>query len=88
SAKVLVEAPQIPSELARSSVAIGAIEQLQVLQQQIITRKNLIELANRLGIYADTEERPADDDIVADLRSRISFEQLALATSSRDQDTT
>ncbi|MDR6759613.1 polysaccharide chain length determinant protein (PEP-CTERM system associated) [Mycoplana sp. BE70] len=88
SAKVLVEAPQIPSELARSSVAIGAIEQLQVLQQQIITRKNLIELADRLGIYADTEERPADDDIVADLRSRISFEQLALATSSRDQDTT
>lgn len=88
SAKILVEAPQIPSELARSSVTIGAIEQLQVLQQQIITRKNLVELADRLGIYADSEVKPADDDIVADMRSRITFEELAFTTSSRDQNTT
>lgn len=87
-AKVLVEAPQIPSELARSSVAIGAIEEMQILQQAIITRENLLDLAQRYGLYAGSEVKPADEDIVADLRSRISFEELIQDSSVRSQGTT
>lgn len=87
-AKVLVEAPQIPSELARSSVAIGAIEQMQLLQQQIITRENLLALADRFAIYAKSEVKPADEDIVEDLRSRIIFEELIQDSSTRSLGTT
>ena len=88
SAKILSEAPQIPVELARSTVPLGAVEQLQILQQQITTRDDLIALANRLAVYADMKKKPIGDDIVRDMRSRIKFEQLQFDTQGRDQGAT
>lgn len=84
SAKILVEAPQIPSEMARSSVAFGPVEQLQILQQQITTRDDLIALADRLQIYAGAEIPPKPEDIVEDMRSRISMDQVLLDAQGRD----
>ncbi len=88
SAKILSEAPQIPVELARSTVPLGAVEQLQILQQQITTRDDLIALATRLAVYDDTAEKPSGEDIVGDMRSRIKFEQLQFDTQGRDQGAT
>ncbi len=78
SAKILAESPQIPAELARSTVPIGAVAQLQILQQQITTRADLIALAQKLHVYDDSEKQPDGDDIVKDMRARIAFEQLQL----------
>lgn len=88
SAKILSEAPQIPTDLARSTVPLGAVEQLQILQQQITTRDDLLALAARLAIYDDTKKKPLGDDIVRDMRSRIKFEQLQFDTLGRDQGAT
>ncbi|WP_428425417.1 GumC family protein [Pararhizobium sp.] len=88
SAKILSEAPQIPADLARSTVPLSAVEQLQILQQQITTRDDLLALATRLAIYNGTEKKPLDDDIVKDMLSRIKFEQLQFDTPSRDQGAT
>ena len=52
SARILVEAPQIPTELARSTVSTSAVEQMEVIRQQITTRAYLLKLANRLHVYA------------------------------------
>jgi uncharacterized protein involved in exopolysaccharide biosynthesis len=71
-AKLVVESEQIPDELAASTVNTQATEQLQIIQQRILARDVLIEMANRLQIYAGAQERPlAADEIVADLRERI-----------------
>ncbi len=51
-ARLVVESEQIPDELAASTVQIAATEQLQIIQQRILTRDTLIEMANRLQIYA------------------------------------
>jgi len=88
SAKILSEAPQIPAELARSTVPLSAVEQLQILQQQITTRDDLLALANRLAVYSESAKVPEEDDLVADMRSRIKFEQLQFDTQSRDQGAT
>lgn len=88
SAKILAEAPQIPVELARSTVPLGAIEQLQILQQQITTRDDLIALANKLEVYGDVAKAPRGDDIVRDMRYRIKFEQLQFDIQARDQGAT
>jgi uncharacterized protein involved in exopolysaccharide biosynthesis len=73
-ARLLVEAEQIPDELAASTVQTQATEQLQIIQQRILTRAALLELSNRLQIYAPAPGRPARvmtaDDIVADMRAR------------------
>lgn len=74
-AKLLVESEQIPDELAASTVQTQATEQLQIIQQRILTRAKLLEMANQLQIYAPTPGRAAQqmnaDDIVTDLRERI-----------------
>ena len=76
-ARLVVESEQIPDELASSTVQIAATEQLQIIQQRILTRDTLIEMANRLQIYAPAPGHPVrrlePDQIVEDLRARISI---------------
>ncbi|PLU12964.1 lipopolysaccharide biosynthesis protein [Sinorhizobium medicae] len=84
SAKILVEAPQIPVELARSTVPIQAAQQLQIIRQQITTRDDLLALADMLDIYGKEEDELSKDDIVDNMRSRITFEELALSAPYGD----
>ena len=69
-AKLLMEGGQIPSNLATSTVQTDPVETLQVLQQRIMTRGNILEIANRLQIYAAQPNMPADT-VVTDFRSRV-----------------
>ena len=75
-ATLLVESDQIPDNLAKSTVNTSAIEQLQIIQQRIMTRDKLLELANKLNIYgqpgADPQALDADQK-VEDLRKRINI---------------
>lgn len=77
SARLLVESEQIPGQLAASTVQTQATEQVQIIQQRILTRDILIEMANRLNIYADHKAsgKPPMDagEIVDDLRNRINI---------------
>jgi uncharacterized protein involved in exopolysaccharide biosynthesis len=76
-ARLVVESEQIPDELAASTVRTEAVEQLQIIQQRILTRDTLIEMANRLQIYApapgEIVQVMSADDIVEDLRKRIAI---------------
>lgn len=77
-AKLLVEQEQIPQDLASSTVRTNALEQLQIIEQRLMTRGNLLETANRLGVYAnrDPEDGPMSaSDIVDDMRARTTFER-------------
>ena len=51
SAKIFLEAPQISTSLARSTVATNPVEQLQIIQQKITTSDNLLALAEKLDVY-------------------------------------
>ena len=77
SAKLVVESEQIPGNLAASTVEVQASEQLQIIQQRILTRDTLVEMANRLQIYAprpgETVRRLDADELVKDMRKRISI---------------
>lgn len=76
-ARLLVESEQIPGELAASTVQTQASEQLQIIQQRILTRDILIEMANELDIYEERVtqgKRPfTGEEIVDDLRDRVSI---------------
>jgi len=70
SASILVEPQQIPGELAQTTVAVDPYEQAQIIEQRVMTRTNLLELAERIGLYRDRPEMTAND-IIGDIRSRI-----------------
>ncbi len=78
-ARLVVESEQIPDELAASTVQTQATEQLQIIQQRILARDTLIDMANRLQIYGDTSTVPrrlSADEIVEDLRERVVIEMI------------
>lgn len=76
-ARLLVESEQIPDELAASTVRTEATEQLEIIQQRILTRDTLLDMANRLQIYAPQFGQPSGaldaDALVADMRRRVSI---------------
>lgn len=73
-ARLVVESEQIPDELASSTVRTAASERLQIIQQRILTRDILLEMANELGIYTNTGSAPMPADVkVQDLRNRINM---------------
>jgi len=85
-AVLIVESQQIPSDLAETTVRVEATEQLQIIQQRILTRASLLEMANRLQIYGGANapaQRMSADAIVEDLRDRISI--ITTGGSARGQ---
>ncbi len=75
TASILVESEQIPDDLAASTVGVGATEQIQIIQQRMMTRTNLLDLARRKEIF---DRRPdiTASAIVNDMRERTEFKQL------------
>ena len=72
TASMLVEPQQIPDELAATTVPVDPYEQAQIIEQRLMTRANLLALAERVGIHADQPEMPANA-LVGDIRDRIEF---------------
>jgi polysaccharide chain length determinant protein (PEP-CTERM system associated) len=72
SASMLVEPQQIPDELAATTVPVDPYEQAQIIEQRLMTRANLLALAELVGIYADQPDMPAGM-LVGDIRDRIEF---------------
>jgi polysaccharide biosynthesis transport protein len=62
-ARLLIENAQIPDELAASTVRSTADEILLAIQQRILTRDNLLELAKRHDIFGQTQGLNAEEQL-------------------------
>lgn len=82
SAKLLVEPPQIPTVLARTTVETNASEQLQVLQQKLMTRATLIDIAREYKVFEDIADI-SPDEIVSRMRTKTTIR----STSGRNKAT-
>lgn len=69
-ARLLVESPQIPDELAASTVRSTPEEILLAIEQRLLARENLIGMAEKFGIYAD-DDVMLEDVLVEDMRQRV-----------------
>ncbi len=71
--RLVVESPQIPGELASTTVQASVVEILQVIQQRLLTRSNLLDLSRRFAVHAD-QPGMLPDRIIDDMRERIEIE--------------
>ncbi len=74
--RLLVESSQIPTELAESTVQIGAEEELQIIEQRLMTRVNLLQIARSQSVFDDIEALSADA-IVRRMRDSTSIRRTA-----------
>ena len=69
SAVLLVESAQIPDELASSTVRTPSLEQLEIIEQRLIRRANLIDIANEFQVF-EGGPRMNPDEVVSEMRAR------------------
>ncbi|MEM6934577.1 MAG: Wzz/FepE/Etk N-terminal domain-containing protein, partial [Pseudomonadota bacterium] len=81
-ARILVESQQIPSELARSTVTASAAERLQLIQQRLMTRDNLLRLIDDLGLFADRPDLTLSEKIGL-IRAATEIEPVELVVDRR-----
>lgn len=67
--RLLVESPQIPTNLAASTVNTPAMEQLQIVEQRLLTRSNMLDIARRLNVLLE-QDKMSPDEIVRSMRVR------------------
>jgi polysaccharide chain length determinant protein (PEP-CTERM system associated) len=63
--RLLLEGPQIPSELAASTVTVGLAEQLEIIEQRLMTRANMLDVARSQQVFEDIAEMTADEIVEA-----------------------
>jgi uncharacterized protein involved in exopolysaccharide biosynthesis len=68
-ARLLVQGQAISEELATSTVQIAALEEVQLLREQLMTRSNLIEIANDFNVFEDIRSMTPDEVHAAMLMS-------------------
>ncbi|MCX7644533.1 MAG: Wzz/FepE/Etk N-terminal domain-containing protein [Rhodobacteraceae bacterium] len=76
-ARLLVESPQIPDDLAASTVRSTGEEILLAVQQRLLTRQNLLDISRNFGLHDDRPEM-SPDQIVEDMHRRIVFDMPPL----------
>ena len=84
SATLLLEAPQIPDSLAASTVNTSPLEQLQVLQQRLMTRPNLLDIARKLKVFPGIDQM-TPDDIVTAMQDATTIDITTPRTARTDQ---
>jgi succinoglycan biosynthesis transport protein ExoP len=84
SARVLLETPQVSTNLAGSTIPANAISQLQIVQEKLTTSENLLALARRFEIHDDPGQKLSSVGIVDDMRARLHFEQVQLDAPGGD----
>jgi polysaccharide chain length determinant protein (PEP-CTERM system associated) len=80
TASILVESQQISEDLARSTVEISSLEQIQVLQQQLMTRANLLELADQFQVFGTNSEL-SPTEVVDRMTAATEFDQAQYGNS-------
>lgn len=61
TARILVESQRIPNDLARSTVTSGTNERIQLIEQRLMTRKNLLEIAEQYNLYRGRDDLSPSD---------------------------
>lgn len=71
---LIIEAPQIPDELAPSTVRTPGPERLQIIEQRLLTRPHLLDIARRLNVL-ENQDKLNPDQIVQAMRARTEIQK-------------
>lgn len=71
---ILVEQPAVPERLVASNIDNDIQRQLDSITQQILSRTRLLQIIDRLNLYAKDRARKSPDDLVEEMRRDIEIE--------------
>ena len=69
--KILVEAPEIPPDLVHPTITEVANERVQVIQQRIMARDNLMAVVNKYNLFPRERTWMSGTELLDLIRSRM-----------------
>lgn len=73
---LLIEQPEIATDLVRTTVTGAAEQRVQAIGQQVLSRENLRAVIEKHDLYAEEREARGIEDVVTAMRSDIRLERL------------
>jgi uncharacterized protein involved in exopolysaccharide biosynthesis len=83
---ILVQSQEIPSDLVRPTIAALANDRIQVIEQRVMTRDNLLGIAKKFGLTGGWFERLSGTEIVDFLRKRTVIKPSEQKLESRKKE--
>lgn len=84
SATILVESQQIPQDLVRSTVTAVASQRIQVIEQRLMTRENLLRVVQKYKLFSN--KNMSATELVEQMRKSATIDQVFLTTGRRGAD--
>jgi uncharacterized protein involved in exopolysaccharide biosynthesis len=87
--KILVESQHIPVELVRPTVTATAAARIQVIEQRVMTRDNLLAVANKFQVFVEEKKwfwgtsRLSSTEILDKMRERTKIRPIELDLRQR-----
>src|SRR5262245_32432508 len=82
-AKILVESQQIPADLVKPTVTAGAKERIQVIEQRVMTRDNLLSIADKYKLFAGRSDSLSRTEMYDLMRERVMIKPVELESQRR-----
>ena len=71
STTIMIQQQQIPSEFVQSTVQTIVEESLEIIAYQVMSRKKLLEIIERFGLYQDMLKRKTSEEVIEKMREDI-----------------
>lgn len=76
TASILIEDQDVPADLVRSAVTSSAMQRIETISQQVMTRANLMRIVEKYDLYVEAREENKTEKILASMRKRIKVDTL------------
>jgi len=83
--KLLVESQEIPADLVRPTVTDSAGQRIQVIQQRLLTRENLLSIVNKFGLFPTQRQWMSGTQLLDLMRNRTQFQSVEVSHSDFQQ---
>jgi uncharacterized protein involved in exopolysaccharide biosynthesis len=86
--RILVESQDIPADLVRPTVMDTANQRIQVIQQRIMTRDNLLAIVNKFGLFTSQRKWMSASQLLDLMRDRTKLELVDLSHPTQQNNLT
>lgn len=80
---ILIEQQDIPADFVKTTVTTYAEQQLQIINQRIMTATKLLEIINRFDLYKDLRDKKTTEEVVEKMREDITMEPISVEVVDR-----
>ena len=85
--KILISGDAIPVDLVRPTVTSIAAERIQVIEQRIMTRDNLLAIVKKYGLFANEQKWMSSSQVIDLMRERTQVRLIDVGAASQQNST-